>query len=218
MKKLLRCLTLAAAGTFAAALTAAADDAKPQPAPAEKAAAVPAAKADDAKKAEKPAAKPEAACAITRCTLLTGYAKSNLGHGQKDYKLIPVGLRLPLWQKNDGPLHGDWEVNAEPYAGYVTSPNDNVEVGAPVFLRYGLPVGSTGLKFFVEAGLGPMYTTQRVHELGSKLNLVDMAGVGLRYALSESLDIELCWRFRNVTSFSGGVNGQMVILGLTYRY
>jgi hypothetical protein len=161
---------------------------------------------------------------VSSITMLVGYSESNLKYGQKDYKLVPVALRLPLteWRHSDeSRVRGS--LFLEPYAGYVISPNDNYEVGVPLFVRYSVPVGSSGFSLFADAGAGPMYMSQRTAEQGSKLNLIGMAGAGVRYACTESVDLELGYRFRyvsnaNLKDSNTGIDGHTVFLGLTYRY
>jgi hypothetical protein len=160
------------------------------------------------------------ACSLT---VLTGYSVSNLTRGQNDYEVILLILRYPLWQARDWPVKGHWALNLEPYAGLILAPEDNVELGLPLFLRYSVPFGSTGLTWFVEGGVGPMYMTQTTEEQSTKFNFIDQAGTGFRYALSERLDLEIGYRVRHVSNGgirhpNSGINGHTGLVGITYRY
>lgn len=165
---------------------------------------------------------PAGANGSSKLTMLTGFAWSQL-QDQGDYRMIPVILQLPLAQSKDWPCYGEWTVNLEPYAGAVIQPQGNVELGLPIFLRYGLPLGSTGLKLFVEGGVGPMYMSQNTEEQGSDFNFIGQVGGGLRYALREHVDVELAYRFREITnaglaSPNDGISGHAVLIGITFRY
>ena len=165
----------------------------------------------------------DAARAGRSMTFLTGYSVSNLSQGQNDYEMIPLIFRYPLWQAQDWPVKGQWALNLEPYVGLVIAPEENTEFGLPLFIRYSVPFGSTGLKWFVEGGVGPMYMTQPTEEQSTKFNFIDQAGTGFRYALSERLDLELGYRIRHVSNGgihqpNSGINGHTGLVGITYRY
>jgi hypothetical protein len=169
---------------------------------------------------------PRATAAETERTfaLVSGFIDHNIRDAdQANYQVIPLGLRIPLYEK-DGvwPLCGRFSITLEPFVGYAFSPDDDFEAGLPLQARYALPLGCEGVRLYVEGGFGGVYTTADLADT-TNWNFLEQLGAGLAFELTESLGLEVGYRFRHISNgglgdINGGLNGHGLHLGLVCSF
>jgi lipid A 3-O-deacylase len=158
----------------------------------------------------------------------TGFSASDLNDREDDYEVVPVVVRfgydIDAWVAESLGLEaGDWWFNLEPFYGQAVSPNNRIEFGCALMLRWAYPVSDTNLGVFLEGGAGPMYMTQETEEQGTQFNFIDYLGAGLTYAVDEGMDIELGVRYRHVSNAgiddeNSGIDGYTGLLGVTRKF
>jgi hypothetical protein len=78
---------------------------------------------------------------------------------------------------------------------------DGAEISfLPALRLYCPPPGNWSLTPFLEAGLGLCLTNLHIPEVGSRLNFLSMAGLGLRYCLSPRTFLDLGYRLRHLSN------------------
>lgn len=158
----------------------------------------------------------------------TGFSVSDLNGRGDDYEVIPVVVRFGYdidgWMAETlGIESGDWWFHLEPFFGQVVGPNNRIEIGCALMLRWAHGLGDLPLAMFIEGGAGPMYTTVETREQGTHFNFINYLGLGLAYGLDECLDIEMGVRYRHVSnagmdSRNSGIDGCTGLVGLTHRF
>jgi hypothetical protein len=157
-----------------------------------------------------------------RVTLLTGYGSKSIETGH--YEVIPILLQFhfninSVAKRMGVNTGGDFEFIAEPLFNVVTNPSTNAEVGLSLLLRY---EGSVipRLNWFLEGGLGALYTSLHTREQGSQYGFVPQAGLGLQYSLNQRWALTCAYRFRHLSNAGTaddnyGINHNFALVGLT---
>lgn len=171
----------------------------------------------------------------------TGFAKGELS--QKDsYKIVPSIFRFSfdmdkmgigaadivsfiadkVFNKPDLPVKGETEFLAETFINTVISPDSNVEVGFDLLVKYAYPVTDRINPYFL-AGGGVMFMTQHTIEQSTQYNFIPQLGCGVSYDLKENMAIDLEYRYRHLSNAdiklpNDGINVNMFLIGVTYRY
>jgi lipid A 3-O-deacylase len=154
-----------------------------------------------------------------------GYVRGSLKY-QKNMEVIPTGLRFgfdlkPFTEKFGLKPKGMLELIYEPFISTITQPRTNMEMGLGILLRYSYPL--TGKLYpYIEAGVGPYYTTLKTHEQSTQFNFVDQGGAGLIYFFKNNMAINIGYRFRHVSnggikSPNGGIECHEYLIGFS-RY
>lgn len=160
---------------------------------------------------------------LKRVTMLTGYGSESIEDGH--YEIVPLLIQFHFdinsyMQKAVSKFKGDYEFIVEPLMNVVTNPKTNAEVGLSLLFRYENKIIHQ-MKWFLEGGIGAMYTTQHTHEQGSQYDFLPQAGLGLQYTLSKRLALTGEYRFRHMSnagtaSPNHGLNHNFALVGLTY--
>jgi len=160
-------------------------------------------------------------------SVLGGFSKANLD-GQEHYEHCPVILRFtldprPVTRKVGLELSENWDFNIEPYFSQVFSPGNDFQVGCLLFARWSHSVFTPMLRFYLEAGAGPMHMSTPTLEQSTYFNFLDQVGMGAIYHVAEDTNVELGYRFWHISNGSldspnRGIEGNTVHFGLTRRF
>lgn len=164
-------------------------------------------------------------------SVFSGYSESDLDDaGDDDYQLIPLMWRFSydgdyLLAKIGLDMPGRWQLNIEPYFAQVVSPDNRQEIGCGFMLRTYLCSFDFFKKIsvFLEGGIGPTILTQDNENQETDFNFIDQIGGGLEIALTNQLYLEITDRFRHISNAglgdeNSGINGNIVMVGMTWRY
>ncbi len=157
----------------------------------------------------------------------TGYGRAPLDGTTHYYEFVPLLYQIgfdinPLVSKLSIRPKGIFELIVEPLTSAVISPNNNAEVGCSFFLRYSQKVHSR-VAFYLEFGLGMLYTTQHTIEQGSQFNFTTQPGLGMLFFFNKSYAMSFGYRFRHVSnagtaSPNRGLDFNTAVIGLTHFF
>jgi len=105
----------------------------------------------------------------------------------------------------------------------MVAPENRVEFGCVLMLRWAYPFCNTDLDWFLEGGSGPMYMTQKTREQGTQFNFINYLGAGCVYHLSEATEIEAGVRYRHVSNAgldedNSGIDGVTGLVGVIRHF
>ncbi len=117
---------------------------------------------------------------------------------------------------------GMLEIVYEPFLNPVIEPYSNVELGLPVFFKYAYPL-TDKIFPFIEAGMGPYYTSLSTYEQGTQFNIISQGGAGICYFFREDKSINLEYRRRHVSNAgikepNGGIDSNVYLVGLSWYF
>lgn len=132
--------------------------------------------------------------------VLVGGGEGGLLPPQGDYRDWKVAvafgedLEAVFEDKLNLDVPGEWSFRWMPFASYVSSPEENFEVGVMASLKLGIPLDDRW-KPYIAAGTGPMYTSQDTREQATRFNFVSYGALGVEYKLDARQSIALeGWR------------------------
>ena len=145
---------------------------------------------------------------------------------QDDYEFVPIFLDFGFKINSVMGLEnhkGTLQFLIEPFINPVSSPEDGVEVGAGLMMKYSYPFWDS-VSPFIEAGAGPMYFGIDTYEQGeASFAFSDTAGAGLQIHLDDSKAINVGYRYRHISDLgiggedtNGGINAQAVYAGISF--
>ena len=111
----------------------------------------------------------------------------------------------------------------EPFASYVSEPDNNAEIGNNFLIKIGfLPEGSKIQPYF-KGGVGVVYITQHTREQGTQFNFNEYAGIGMHYFFKKNLALTAEFRWRHLSnagidSPNSGINTNYGICGISYLF
>ena len=172
------------------------------------------------------AEEPKAKC-LEAIELLTGFGWNKL-HGKNNYNLFPVLVAFdfnlkPLAEKINCRPRQLLQFQVEPFATFVSSPDNNMEAGSNFFLKMGLLPQTSKFQPYAKLGLGLIYLTQHTGEQSTQFNFTETAGLGLHYFLWKNIALTLEYRYRHLSNAAikqpnHGINTQFGLAGLTYCF
>ena len=135
--------------------------------------------------------------------IFTGWADGSLKE-QEDYQMIPIYLQFgfdakPIFSKINIKPQGSINFIVEPFLNTVISPSSNIETGCDFILKYRHPL-TNKLQFYIEGGLGLMWSSQHTYEQGTQFNFTEQAGVGFSYFFSRSKSLNIGYRYRHFSN------------------
>lgn len=164
--------------------------------------------------------------ALREVAFTSGFAWGNLKE-QDHYEVIPLMVSLgfdlkPILAKIGLYTKGLFNINVEPFLGYVISPNNNAELGCSFLLKFAYPL-TKKIRPYIEGGSGLIYLTQHTREQSTQFNFVDQGGVGLSYLFKDNLSLNVGYRFRHISNASikepnSGINSDMILCGVSVLY
>ena len=158
--------------------------------------------------------------------VVAGYAEGSL-KGNLDHDIISLGMRfgfdlLPFTEKFGFKPPGMLELIYEPYVGFITEPQANVELALPMFFRYAYPL-TEKLYPYVEVGSGPYYYTLHTYEQSTQFNFMSAGGVGLIFFVRDDLAVNAGYRRRHVSNAgikesNGGIEADVYTIGVSWYF
>ena len=158
---------------------------------------------------------------------LTGYGLAKLrekGNYQVTPLFVDVGFDLkPLLSRNGITYAGLLQAIGEPFAGYVSDPQSNIEGGCNVALKAGIVPDDRVVQPYVKGGFGVIYMTQHAPQQGSQLNFDEYIGAGVHFVFEKNIAFTLEYRYRHIsnggiTPTNKGINTNFTMCGISYRY
>jgi len=157
----------------------------------------------------------------------TGYAMGSLKGESRDLSVYPIFLRLAF---NVNSLLGiespgsTLQLICEPFVNGFSGPEDGVEVGCSIGIRY-LHEVSGPVDLFLEAGAAPMYYSVHTVEQGKAgFNFLDQIGAGLQYRFGAKKALFGGYRWRHISHAgladrsNSGINTNALIIGFSWLY
>lgn len=164
---------------------------------------------------------------IEAVELLTGFGWNKL-QGKGNYNIFPILVAFdfnlkPLTQKINFNPKNLLQFQIEPFASFVSTPDNNLETGTNFFLKIGLLPQTSKIQPYVKAGAGLDYMTQHTREQSTQFNFTETAGAGFHYFFSDNIAFTLEYRFRHLSNCAikepnHGINTQFGLAGLTYKF
>ncbi|TAM42456.1 acyloxyacyl hydrolase [bacterium] len=165
--------------------------------------------------------------ALEAIELLTGFGWSKLLE-KGNYHVFPVLVAFdfnlkPLTQKINFNPKSLLQFQVEPFASFISSPDNNFETGTNFFLKLGFLPETSKIQPYVKAGAGLDYMTMHSREQSTQFNFTETAGAGLHYFFTDKLALTLEYRYRHLSNAAikepnHGINTQFGLAGLTYKF
>lgn len=158
---------------------------------------------------------------------LTGFGNGDIKE-QDDYNLIPLFIDIdfnlkPFTKKIGLTSPGILQFVFEPFISYVSSPNDNVEVGNNFLIKIGFVPESAKFQPYFKGGLGLIYMSQHTREQSTQFNFNEYAGIGTHYFFKKNIAFTVEYRFRHISNAgrkhpNSGINTYFGICGISYLF
>lgn len=157
----------------------------------------------------------------------SGYAWGLVNRKADTYSVYPAFARFGFNINSLVCLSGirsSLQLAVEPQVNIITGPENGVEAGCGIGLRYFRRLAAP-LDVFFEASVAPMFLSIDTHEQGAGgFNFLDQFGVGLQYKLSSRSAVFGGYRWRHI-SHAGlsdraniGINSNAIVAGLSWFY
>ena len=166
--------------------------------------------------------------AFTGVEYLTGFGYNHLRQSQGIYNLAPLFFDFdfdikPLADKLNIHTPGLLQFVEEPFLNYASRPNNNIEIGNNIAIKFGLLPETSKFQPYIKAGAGIIYLTQHILGQSTEFNFNEYAGFGCHCFISENTALTAEYRFRHVSNASiahpnSGMNTQFALLGVSYRF
>ena len=153
----------------------------------------------------------------------TGY---DLIREEDDFRVIPLFVNFG-YDLNDAigldDHKGDLLFGLEPFVNWIHEPEDSVEAGIGIFLRYEYPLFEA-TDLYLEIGAGPMYFGIDTKLQGDRgFTFLDQFGAGFKWYFAEGKSINLGYRFRHISSAgirepNKSINSHAVIVSISKYY
>lgn len=152
----------------------------------------------------------------------SGYAWGRLERTGQSLAVVPAYVRLgfdmnPLVCMPEGGANLQFAL--EPFVNTVTEPDNGVEAGVELFIRYLHPVTPT-VRLVSEIGSGPMYFSIDTREQGEGgFNFLNQLGLGAQVSVSRKSALTFGYRFRHLSNGgtrqpNSGINSNA--MGISY--
>ena len=158
--------------------------------------------------------------------IFSGCASGTLKR-QDDYELIPLYFQFGLdvsnfFEKIHIKTKGSFKFIYEPFLNTIISPDSNIETGCDFVLKYSYPLMQK-FSFYLDAGLGMMYSTQHTYEQGTQFNFTEQAGGGIAFYFTENKALNFGYRYRHFSNSdieepNKGVDVEFILCGITILY
>ncbi len=171
----------------------------------------------------------------------TGFAKGELS-GKNDYKIVPSIFRFAFdvdklgigaadiveyvadkfFNNPDLDAKGETEFLAELFLNTIISPDNNIEAGFDILMKYSYPV-TEKVNPYLFVGGGVLYMSQQTNEQSTYYNFIPQMGAGISYDLKENLSLDVEYRYRHLSNANrrlpnDGINVNMFLVGTTWKY
>ncbi|MDD5079585.1 MAG: acyloxyacyl hydrolase [Candidatus Omnitrophica bacterium] len=165
---------------------------------------------------------------FTGVEYLTGFGYNDLRQNQGIYNVVPFFLDFdfdikPLADKLNIHTPGLLQFVEEPFLNYTSRPNNNVEIGNNIAIKFGLLPETSKFQPYIKAGGGIIYITQHVLGQSTQFNFNEYAGLGCHCFVSENTALTAEYRFRHISNASiehpnSGMNTHFALFGVFYQF
>lgn len=159
--------------------------------------------------------------------VFSGWASGKLKYFQGDYEMVPLHFQFgfditSLLENININTQGKLKFLFEPFLNTIIKPNSNVEVGNNFMLKYAYPI-TQKFSFFLEGGLGLLYTTQHTYEQATQFNFSEQLGGGVSYRFSKDKALSVGYRRRHYSNAdieepNAGIDMDYILCGITIYY
>jgi lipid A 3-O-deacylase len=159
--------------------------------------------------------------------ILTGFGRSQL-EGKSDYHLHTVtfdfNFDLKPFLKTLGLCpEGLFLFQIEPFAGWVSQPEINTEIGNAFMFKWGISPEWCPIQPYVKAGLGILYMSQTTREQSTQFNFLEQAGLGIHYFITKDIAFTAESLYRHISNGgfkepNGGINTLFLSLGISKNF
>ena len=157
----------------------------------------------------------------------TGYAWGSLKGESGDISVYPAFVRLGFSANSLVGIKSSrntLQLTIEPFLNAVSGPEDGVEAGCALGVRYLHEIASP-LALYLEASVAPMYYSIDTVEQGAAgFNFLDQFGAGLQYRVAPAMAVFGGYRFRHLSHAdladrsNDGINTNALVLGFSWLY
>jgi hypothetical protein len=171
--------------------------------------------------------KEEKSRALNSVEMLTGFSWGKV-QTKDTYNMIPVSLAFnfdikPLAKKIKLNLKQALQFQIEPFFGFISQPDSNVEFGNSFWIKMGLVPDNWKLQPYVKGGVGFDYMTQHTREQGTQFNFIEHVGGGIQYSLTKNTSLIIEGRWRHLSNCSikdpnHGINTYFALTGISYKF
>ncbi|NQU74294.1 MAG: acyloxyacyl hydrolase [Candidatus Omnitrophica bacterium] len=169
--------------------------------------------------------------------VFTGFAMTKLEE-QGDYEIVPAQLRLgynlnsvnlgfcdlflPIFRKFNIKPKGFTEFLFESFANTVIGPDNNVEAGCTILLKYSYPLTEKIYPYALSGG-GVAYISQDTREQSLQWGFTPQSGVGISYLFKKDTALNMEYRYRHFSNAdikkpNEGINVSMFLVGVSLFY
>jgi len=159
--------------------------------------------------------------------IFTGIGNGSLRE-KKSYNFIPTYIDLdfnlkPIAQEIGLTYPGLLQFGLEPFASYVYSPDNNIEIGNNFLIKIGLTPDTWRLQPYFKVGIGFLYMTQHTLEQGSQFNFNEYTGAGFHYFFRPNMAFSAEYRYRHLSNAkiarpNAGINCNFYLCGIFYKF
>ena len=159
-------------------------------------------------------------------SMMSGWGNGKLKR-QDNYEVIPLYLQFgfdikPLLKRIHCNPKGDVRFLLEPFLNTVIGPDSNVEAGCDFLVKYSHPIINK-INFYIELGVGMMYSSQHTYEQATQFNFTEQAGGGLSFLFAENKTFNIGYRYRHFSNAgldepNGGVDVDFILCGISMLY
>jgi hypothetical protein len=159
--------------------------------------------------------------------VLTGFGRTQLT-GKTDYHLHTVVVDFdfdlkPYLEKNRICPKGFFLFQLEPYAGWVSQPENNIEIGNAFMVKWGIFPEWCPVQPYLKAGLGIVYMSQTFQEQSTQFNFFEQVGMGAHYFISKNMAFTAEGLHRHLSNGglkepNSGLNSLFLSLGFTKNF
>lgn len=143
-----------------------------------------------------------------------GYGDKLKGRGEYIHHTLAVDFSYLYNQRS---FWRHFQFQLEPFVSFVSSPDDNGEIGCVFFIKYTVP-WKFPVKPYVRGGSGVILITQETEELSTMFNFASQIGYGISYALP-NMNVSLEYRGRHISNAdikepNSGIDDFIWLLGI----
>lgn len=161
---------------------------------------------------------------ITELGAIIGYGNGTITEGDYTTLLIiaHIGMDINRYIPALRDTRGTLSFFFEPQFNPVLTPSSQYEFGVGVGFQYSYPV-TEFISPYILAVTGPQYISVTSTHQANGLNFASAIGAGLYFSLTKNMSLNLGYRYRHVSNAdlkqpNGGINSQMVIMGLSFYF
>jgi hypothetical protein len=159
--------------------------------------------------------------------VLAGFSSGELVRGQRSYMMAPISVAFNFNLKNltkklGFSLRQLFQFQIEPFAGFITSPKNNLETGTIFWFKMGFFPDTWKFQPYGKLGLGLDYMTAHIHQQSTQFNFTEQGALGMHYFLTAATAFTLEGRIRHLSNAgmrepNHGFNSYTLVSGIYHK-